>query len=106
MTQEELTQELLDKGFEVMRDEEYHFDIYTNKAYKTKVDDKTVQVSLQIKVNYYNAAMIWWWKENRKCSKFYYNHSELPNFKTFDELVEHFLKYCSDMFRVKIENVE
>lgn len=103
MTVDEIKQSLTKYEFKYSADDEYHWDVYTNKGYALNIEDKKYTIYLEVSINYYNVRFIWYYHGNNKCTKIYYIDKDIPVFPSFEEMVKTFISYCVDFYRVKIE---
>ena len=106
MTVEEVESALKRYGFESRFDSEYNWWVYTKDDFHITVDGVLYCVKMEFRVNYYNVAMIWYYRGGSKCSKFYSVHNDISKQPNFNVVVANFLKYCYDMFRVSLKGHE
>ena len=104
MTREELKSQLTELKFEHWYDEEFHRDMFTNKASEVKVGEKTLFLSLNVFVDYHTVRIVWWYDENRKVTKCYYVLRDMGKASSFSEVLTKFAEDCSKAYGVDLNN--
>lgn len=101
--------DLLELGFSEWHDEEFYRYVFTNENAVVEIPHLriTVNVKLEVRIDYYSFTMIWWHDNGKKVAKIYLIEKSLCGYLDTPGVISDFLcsvamKFVIDIFKFKV----